>query len=165
MDSHIVCPLLVLYNMLSFPKYFTNCTLVSIHAISFSPCVFLGPRVPLYRAFHVVRPSVYPVHDNFPSSSPLSPPSPPSVPSPLVTPVTLLVTPPPLPWLLLLSTGQSLRMIFCKRPALPDDHLQEAGSFGGSFARGRLIRMIICKRLGSSEDYLQGGLFARGRPT
>ena len=33
-------------------------------------------------------------------------------------------------------------MIICKRPVLPDDHLQEAGHSGESFARGRFLRMI-----------------------
>ena len=50
--------------------------------------------------------------------------------------------------------GQSLRMVICKRPDPPDDHLQKtvssrwsfarAGSSRWSFASGRIFRMKIC---------------------
>ena len=60
-------------------------------------------------------------------------------------------------WILLFLRGRSFWIIICKRPApldkhlqevvLPDDHLQEAGPSGWSFARGRSILMIICKML------------------
>ena len=46
-------------------------------------------------------------------------------------------------------------MTICKRPAKPDDQLQEAGPFGWSFARGRPLWMIICKRPDNLDDHLQ----------
>ena len=52
-------------------------------------------------------------------------------------------------------TVAALRMIICKRPAPPDDHLQEVGPFGSSFARGRPLRMIICKRPVPLDHHLQ----------
>ena len=51
--------------------------------------------------------------------------------------------------------SRSLQMIICRRLDPPEDHLQEAGSSGGSFARGqskwsiasgRIVWMIVCKR-------------------
>ena len=60
-------------------------------------------------------------------------------------------------------------MIICKRLVNnPDDHLQGAGQFGWSFARGWSIRMIICKRPVHQDDHLQevgpsGWSFAKGR--
>ena len=53
------------------------------------------------------------------------------------------------------QTAAALRMIICKRPALPDDHLQEAGPSGSSFARGRSLRIIIYKRPTTPDDHLQ----------
>ena len=43
-------------------------------------------------------------------------------------------------------TAAALRMIICKRPAPPDDHLQEAGPSGSSFARGRPLILTTTKR-------------------
>ena len=43
-------------------------------------------------------------------------------------------------------------MIICKRPVPLNDHFQEAGSSGGSFARGWSFRMIICKRPAPPDD-------------
>ena len=43
-------------------------------------------------------------------------------------------------------TAAALQMIICKRPAPPDDHLQEAGPFGSSFARGRPLILTTTKR-------------------
>ena len=59
-------------------------------------------------------------------------------------------------------------MITCQRPDAPDDHLQEAGSSGWSFASGQILRMIICKWPVPPDDHLQvagsaGWSFARGR--
>ena len=48
-------------------------------------------------------------------------------------------------------------MIF-KRPVPPDDHLQEAGPFRWSFARGKSLRKIICRTPAPSRRP-----FARGR--
>ena len=50
--------------------------------------------------------------------------------------------------------GRPLMIIF-KRPAPQDDHMQEAGPSGGSFARGQPLWMIICKRSGPLDDDLQ----------
>ena len=36
-------------------------------------------------------------------------------------------------------------MIICKRPVPLDDHLQEAGPYEWSIARGRSLQMMICK--------------------
>ena len=49
-----------------------------------------------------------------------------------------------------------------------DDHLQEVGSSGWSFARGQIFLMIICKRPNPPDDHLQmagpsGWSFARGQ--
>ena len=52
-------------------------------------------------------------------------------------------------------TVAALRMIICKRPVPPDDHLQEVGPFGSSFARGRPLWMIICKRPVPLDHHLQ----------
>ena len=52
-------------------------------------------------------------------------------------------------------TAAALRMIICKRPAPLDDHLQEAGPSGSSFARGRPFRMTICKRPVPLDHHLQ----------
>ena len=46
-------------------------------------------------------------------------------------------------------------MIICKRPVHPDDHLQEAGPSGWSFAKGRSIRMIHYERPVHPDDHLQ----------
>ena len=43
------------------------------------------------------------------------------------------------------ARGQHFQMIICKRPAPPDDHLQEAGPFG----------CFISERQVSLDDYLQ----------
>ena len=43
------------------------------------------------------------------------------------------------------ATPLSLLMIIWKRPVPYDDHLQEVGPFGGSFARGVSLWMIIYK--------------------
>ena len=66
------------------------------------------------------------------------------------------------------ARGWSIRMIICKRPPHPDNHLQEACPSGWSVARGLSIRMIICKRMVHPYDHLQeacpsGWSFARGR--
>ena len=53
------------------------------------------------------------------------------------------------------ARGRSLWIIICKRPALPDDHLQEASLSGSSFARGRPFRMTICKRPVPLDHHLQ----------
>ena len=50
---------------------------------------------------------------------------------------------------------EEIRMIICKRPAHPDDHLQKTGPFKWSFAKGRLIQMIICKRPAHPYNHLQ----------
>ena len=60
------------------------------------------------------------------------------------------------------------RMIICKRPVPPYDHLQEARSSGWSFARGQILWMIICKWPVPPNDHLQeagssGWSFAKGR--
>ena len=60
------------------------------------------------------------------------------------------------------------RMIICKRPIPPDDHLQKAGSSGWSFASGRNFQMIICKKADRPDDHLQVAgpsrwSFAKGR--
>ena len=65
-------------------------------------------------------------------------------------------------------TVAALRMIICKRPVPPDDHLQEASPSVSSFARGRPLRMTICKRSVPSDHHLQeagpsGWSSARGR--
>ena len=52
-------------------------------------------------------------------------------------------------------TVAALRMIICKRPVPPDDHLQEASPSVSSFARGRPLRMIICKRPVPLDHHLQ----------
>ena len=52
-------------------------------------------------------------------------------------------------------TVAALRMIICKRPVPPDDHLQEASPSVSSFARGRPLRMTICKRSVPSDHHLQ----------
>ena len=69
-------------------------------------------------------------------------------------------------------------MIICKRSGSRDDHLQEAGSSGWSFAKGQPLWTIICKRPASPDDHPQeagpsgqslakaspsGWSFARGR--
>ena len=46
-------------------------------------------------------------------------------------------------------------MMICKRPVPPDNHLQEAGPSGWSFARGQPLRMIICKRQAPADDQKQ----------
>ena len=46
-------------------------------------------------------------------------------------------------------------MIICKRLVHPDDHLQEAGLSGWSFARYGSIQIIICKRPVYPDDHLQ----------
>ena len=58
-------------------------------------------------------------------------------------------------------TVAALRMIICKRPVPPDDHLQEASPSVSSFARGRPLRMTICTRPVPSDHHLQeaGPLF------
>ena len=43
------------------------------------------------------------------------------------------------------------------RPVHPDDHLQEVGPSGWSFARGQSNLMITCKRPFHSDDHLQEG--------
>ena len=53
-------------------------------------------------------------------------------------------------------TAAALRMIICKRLSPPNDHLQEAGLSGSSFARGRPLRMTICKRPVPPDNHLQG---------
>ena len=60
------------------------------------------------------------------------------------------------------------RLIICKRPVPPDDHLQEARSSRWSFARGRILWMTICKWPVPPKDHLQvarssGWSFARGQ--
>ena len=65
-------------------------------------------------------------------------------------------------------TVAALRMIICKRPVPPDDHLQEASPSVSSFARGQPLRMTICKRSVPSDHHLQeagpsGWSSARGR--
>ena len=72
-------------------------------------------------------------------------------------------------------TAAALRIIICKRPAPPDDHLQDAGTSGSSFAWGRPplddlfqvaspsgssfacrhLRMTICKMLVPPYHHLQ----------
>ena len=52
-------------------------------------------------------------------------------------------------------TAAALRIIICKRLAPLDDHLQEAGPSGSSFARGRPFRMSICKRPVPLDHHLQ----------
>ena len=52
-------------------------------------------------------------------------------------------------------TVAALRMIICKRPVPPDDHLQEASPSVSSFARGQPLRMTICKRPVPPDHYLQ----------
>ena len=52
-------------------------------------------------------------------------------------------------------TAAALRMIICKRPVPPDDHLQEASPSVSSFARGRPLRMTIYKRPVSPDHHLQ----------
>ena len=52
-------------------------------------------------------------------------------------------------------TVAALRMIICKRPVPPDDHLQEASPSVSSFARGRPLRMTICKRPVPLDHHLQ----------
>ena len=42
------------------------------------------------------------------------------------------------------ARGRPLRMIICKRPVPPNDHLKEACPSRWLFARGWPIRMIIC---------------------
>ena len=59
-------------------------------------------------------------------------------------------------------------MIIFRRPAHPDDHLQEDGPSGWSFARGQSFWMIICKRPVHPDDHLKetspsGWSFAIGR--
>ena len=59
------------------------------------------------------------------------------------------------------------RMMICKRPVPPDDHLQEARSSGCSFTRGLSLQIIICKWPDPPDDHLQeavssGWSFARG---
>ena len=39
---------------------------------------------------------------------------------------------------------------------MTDDHLQEAGPSGWSFARGWPLQMIICKRPASPDDHPDG---------
>ena len=51
-----------------------------------------------------------------------------------------------------LQQRRFLRMIICKRPAHPDDHLQMVNPSGWSFARGLSLRMIICKGPVPSDD-------------
>ena len=43
-------------------------------------------------------------------------------------------------------TAAALRMIICKRPAPPDDHLQEAGPSRSSFVRGRPLILTTTTR-------------------
>ena len=52
------------------------------------------------------------------------------------------------------------RMIICKSPIPPCDHLQEAGSSGWSIARGRALWMMICKGPARCQIVLQS--FGRG---
>ena len=52
-------------------------------------------------------------------------------------------------------TVAALRMIICKRPVPPDDHLYEASASVSSFARGRPLWMTICKRSVPSDHHLQ----------
>ena len=71
-------------------------------------------------------------------------------------------------WILWIRSERSLRMIICKRLDPWDVRLQEACSFGWSFARSRPLRMMICKRPAPSIDHLQEASpfnwsFARGR--
>ena len=53
------------------------------------------------------------------------------------------------------ARGQIHRMIICKWPAPPNDHLQEAGSSRSSVARGLSFQVIMCKRLLHPDDHLQ----------
>ena len=52
-------------------------------------------------------------------------------------------------------TAAALPMIICKSLVPPDDHLQDAGLSGWSFARGQSLWIIICKRLAPLDDHLQ----------
>ena len=58
-------------------------------------------------------------------------------------------------WILWIRSERSLRMIICKRLDPWDVRLQEACSFGWSFARSRPLRMMISKRSAPSIDHLQ----------
>ena len=60
------------------------------------------------------------------------------------------------------------QMIIYTRLVPPDDHLQDTGSSGWSFARGQSLQMIICKWPNPPDDHLQvagssGWSFVRGR--
>ena len=55
-------------------------------------------------------------------------------------------------------TAAALQMIICKRPAPPDDHLQEAGPSRSSFARGWPLHIIICNRPAPHFDNQEKGL-------
>ena len=55
-------------------------------------------------------------------------------------------------------TAAALRIIICKRPASPNDHLQEAGPSGWPFAEGRSLRIIICKRPAPHFDNHEKGM-------
>ena len=66
------------------------------------------------------------------------------------------------------ARGWSLRIIIFKRLAPLDDHLQEAGPSGWSFARVRPLQMTICKRPVPPDHHFQeaspsGWPFARGQ--
>ena len=54
-------------------------------------------------------------------------------------------------------TTAALQMIICKRPVLPDHHLQEAGPSGWPSARGRSLWIIICKRPAPDFDNHEEG--------
>ena len=73
-------------------------------------------------------------------------------------------------WHLVIIKGKRgrFRMIICKRPVPLNNHLQEAGPNGWSFAKGRSLQVIICKRLVHPNNHLQSAgpsrwTFARGR--
>ena len=50
---------------------------------------------------------------------------------------------------------QSIHMLICKRPDLPDEQLQMAGPPVCLFAKGRPLRMIIFKWPNPVDDHLQ----------
>ena len=53
------------------------------------------------------------------------------------------------------AKGRPIRMIICKMPVHPDDHMQKAGPTRRSFAKGRPILMINCKAPVVPYDHLQ----------
>ena len=59
------------------------------------------------------------------------------------------------------ARGQSLWIIIYKRPAPPNDHLQEVGPYGSSFARVRLLILTTTKR---AWKMLRGSVDTMGSP-